>query len=266
MRKYASFLPFFLIFLLLAPFQIKTKVVLAQGLAGDANLDGVVDGVDYVIWLNNFNKTTGNGASEGDFNQDGIVDMQDYAIWLPNYGSRITPSPSVEVSPSSIEVSPTSTTPATVGGVLFSDKNYQGKVAGVSTANLSIFDRIKNRLGLFFTSISSRFSEVKKKILPEPKVISYLDARKYAGKQKTVEGEIKEIVNNKKAVYLGFKKPHTGEFVVRILEKDWKNFSDVPDKLYREGQKIRVTGKIEWYQGDPVIYVQEPSQIVVLTD
>lgn len=150
--------------------------------------------------------------------------------------------------------------------MLFLDGRAQGKVVGVSTVNLSIFDRIKNKLGLFFTSISSRFSGVKKKILPEPKVISFLDARKYAGKQKTVEGEIKEILNNKKAVYLGFKKPHTGEFVVRILEKDWKNFSDVPDKLYHEGQKIQVTGKIEWYQGDPVIYVQELSQIVVLSD
>jgi len=105
------------------------------------------------------------------------------------------------------------------------------------------------------------------KIPSGPQVISYLDAREHAGEIKTVKGTIKEILNNGKAVYLGFKKPHTGAFVVRILKEDWGNFATAPEKQYQIGQEIQVTGKIEWYQGDPVIYVQEPAQIeVVRTD
>ena len=52
---------------------------------GDANGDGKVDGQDYIIWLNNYNQTTVNGASDGDFNQDEKVDGLDYIIWLNNY-------------------------------------------------------------------------------------------------------------------------------------------------------------------------------------
>jgi hypothetical protein len=54
---------------------------------GDANGDGKVDGLDYVIWLNNYGTTTTDGASKGDFNADGRVDGLDYVIWLNNYGT-----------------------------------------------------------------------------------------------------------------------------------------------------------------------------------
>ena len=54
---------------------------------GDANGDRVVDGIDYVIWLNHYNQAAGNGSSGGDFNGDGAVDGIDYVIWLNNYGS-----------------------------------------------------------------------------------------------------------------------------------------------------------------------------------
>ena len=52
---------------------------------GDANGDGKVDGLDYIIWLNNYKQTTPNGSSDGDFNEDGKVDGLDYVIWLNNY-------------------------------------------------------------------------------------------------------------------------------------------------------------------------------------
>jgi hypothetical protein len=54
---------------------------------GDANGDGKVDGIDYVIWLNNYGTSTTSGATKGDFNADGKVDGIDYAMWLNNYGS-----------------------------------------------------------------------------------------------------------------------------------------------------------------------------------
>lgn len=67
---------------------------------GDANNDGSVDGIDYVIWLKNFNKSTNNGSSDADFNANGFVDGIDYVIWLNNYGQtpNSTPTPTVALS------------------------------------------------------------------------------------------------------------------------------------------------------------------------
>ena len=59
---------------------------LGQGrsfLGGDANLDGIVDGLDFIRW--NDNKFTSMAAwSAGDFNADGVVDGLDFVIWNGN--------------------------------------------------------------------------------------------------------------------------------------------------------------------------------------
>lgn len=60
---------------------------------GDANADCKVDGIDYVVWLNNFN-TSITGSSFGDFNNNGFVDGIDYVIWLNNYNRSGSGSPS----------------------------------------------------------------------------------------------------------------------------------------------------------------------------
>jgi len=52
---------------------------------GDANEDGNVDYQDYIIWIFNYGKTTGSGASNGDFDTNGVVDGIDYSIWQSNY-------------------------------------------------------------------------------------------------------------------------------------------------------------------------------------
>lgn len=52
-------------------------------LYGDANLDGNVDGSDFVVW--NSNKfTAANGWCGGDFNADGVTDGSDFVIWNSN--------------------------------------------------------------------------------------------------------------------------------------------------------------------------------------
>ena len=52
-------------------------------LLGDANLDGAVDGVDFVAW--NANKFTSMAEwSAGDFNADGVVDGADFLEWNVN--------------------------------------------------------------------------------------------------------------------------------------------------------------------------------------
>ena len=52
-------------------------------LLGDANLDGSVDGQDFVAW--NGNKFTSTAAwTDGDFNADGFVNGQDFVLWNSN--------------------------------------------------------------------------------------------------------------------------------------------------------------------------------------
>ncbi|MEM8678650.1 MAG: spondin domain-containing protein [Planctomycetota bacterium] len=48
--------------------------------AADANLDGQVDGQDYIIW-NDHKFSTSLLASDGDFNGDGRVDGGDFVLW-----------------------------------------------------------------------------------------------------------------------------------------------------------------------------------------
>ena len=50
---------------------------------GDANLDGVVDGLDFIVW--NDSKFTSTAAwCQGDFNASGTVDGSDYVLWNGN--------------------------------------------------------------------------------------------------------------------------------------------------------------------------------------
>ena len=52
-------------------------------LLGDADLNGTVDGQDFLAW--NDNKFTANPAwCSGDFNADGFVDAQDFVLWNDN--------------------------------------------------------------------------------------------------------------------------------------------------------------------------------------
>src|SRR4029453_8565308 len=57
-----------------------TAVLLKFTYAGDANLDGVIDGSDYGI-IDNFVQVAGAfGYANGDFNLDGVIDGGDYGI------------------------------------------------------------------------------------------------------------------------------------------------------------------------------------------
>ncbi len=52
-------------------------------LKGDANLDGIVDGQDFILW-NTYKFTNTPRWCSGDFSADGIVDGQDFIIWNSN--------------------------------------------------------------------------------------------------------------------------------------------------------------------------------------
>ncbi|GAH88214.1 unnamed protein product, partial [marine sediment metagenome] len=59
--------------------------------AGDADYDGLVDGLDYVIWSSNYNLP--GTWSDANFSGDAMVDGLDYVIWSNNYGFGYPVSP-----------------------------------------------------------------------------------------------------------------------------------------------------------------------------
>lgn len=60
---------------------------------GDANLDGTVDGQDFIAW-NAAKFSSSLGWDDADFNADGIVDGQDFIVWNQN---KFTSSNSISV-------------------------------------------------------------------------------------------------------------------------------------------------------------------------
>src|SRR3989338_4556539 len=98
-----------ILFIFILLFHFLTAKVSAI-LPADANGDCMVDGPDYVIWLNHYNQSTSNGMFSGDFDNSGFVDGQDYVLWLNAYGStepgNATSTPNINPSPTSSPVTP----------------------------------------------------------------------------------------------------------------------------------------------------------------
>jgi hypothetical protein len=96
-----------------------------------------------------------------------------------------------------------------------------------------------------------------------PAVIPYTEARSHVGEVKTVQGVVRYLFNNGKSFYLGFQDPHQGAFAALIPLAYLGGFPDQPANLFHLGDEVVITGKIVWYQGDPVIYVSDPAQIEI---
>jgi hypothetical protein len=94
-----------------------------------------------------------------------------------------------------------------------------------------------------------------------PAILSPTQARAWAGHRATVAGTLRYVFNNGKHVLLGFAYPHQGTFKIIIRREAWQNFAAPPERLYRVSQVVAVSGTIQWYQGDPAIFVTTPEQI-----
>jgi hypothetical protein len=65
-------------------------IVLGSPDPGDANGDGVIDGLDYVVWAIGYGQFDGDATfGDGDLNGDGYVDGVDYLVWAENYSGGI---------------------------------------------------------------------------------------------------------------------------------------------------------------------------------
>jgi endonuclease/exonuclease/phosphatase family metal-dependent hydrolase len=80
--------------------QMTLDVTGCVALPGDANLDGVVDGQDFIVW--NENKFSGGTDFQtGDFNFDGITDGQDFIVWNENKFQSVSHAPLMVPEPTS---------------------------------------------------------------------------------------------------------------------------------------------------------------------
>ncbi len=68
--------------------------------------------------------------------------------------------------------------------------------------------------------------------------------------------------DNGKQLIISEKNPHLGAFKVLITKKDLQQFSPAIIANLHVGQVVEVSGTMGWYQGDPVIRVTNPQQIV----
>ena len=75
-------------------------VITQSAIDGDANLDGCVDGLDYVAWSNNYDQSNMQWE-DGDYNADGTADGLDYVVWSNNYNVGCPGSPAAVPEPSS---------------------------------------------------------------------------------------------------------------------------------------------------------------------
>lgn len=98
------------------------------------------------------------------------------------------------------------------------------------------------------------------------------EAPRYRGAHVAVEGTVRYVFNNGKTVLLGFRYPHQGFLKVQIPRSAWGRFGagfgarmgrDL-ETFVREGDSVRVRGRIEAYQGDPAIYVRRPEDVEVI--
>ena len=65
------------------PTRLTLSATATAALAGDANLDGIVDGVDFNIW-NDHRNLEGTSWESADFNRDGVTDAADFELLSAN--------------------------------------------------------------------------------------------------------------------------------------------------------------------------------------
>jgi hypothetical protein len=83
-------------------------VIIAYCFAGDANLDGRVNAIDFNILASNFGSTNPRWDA-GDFNYDGVIDNLDFTLMAMNF-NQVMPSPALgSVVPEPIALVPLAT-------------------------------------------------------------------------------------------------------------------------------------------------------------
>lgn len=99
-----------------------------------------------------------------------------------------------------------------------------------------------------------------------PDVIPFGSARSFVGQEKVVEGTVVSVFDNQKAVYITFTEPHGGNYFARISGDAYGKIGSRAMSQIKPGVTIRISGFIDMYQGDPVTYISDMSQITVVRE
>jgi fibronectin-binding autotransporter adhesin len=67
-----------------------TDLLILPTLKGDGNMDGQVNGQDFLVWQNNYGTSVTGGATKGDYDGNGIVNGNDFLAWQNNYGQKVS--------------------------------------------------------------------------------------------------------------------------------------------------------------------------------
>ena len=98
-----------------------TSLLLAYTFAGDANLDGSVNALDFNALAAGFGGSTGKVWTQGDFNYDGTVNSLDFGVMAANFGMNM-PSPSAALGALVPEPATLGALCGLVGGFAFSGR------------------------------------------------------------------------------------------------------------------------------------------------
>jgi hypothetical protein len=75
-----------------------SAVVVGYTLSGDANLDGIVNGLDFSALATNFGVGGANLWTQADFNFDGTVDMLDFNAIANSFNESLPSAPPAPVA------------------------------------------------------------------------------------------------------------------------------------------------------------------------
>jgi hypothetical protein len=99
--------------------------ITGQALPGDANLDGVVNAIDFDILATNFSASGTNNWLAGDFSGDGSVNSSDFTLLAANFNSRL---PGLSLPLGALSPEPTCSSILTTTALLFFSRRRRRNV------------------------------------------------------------------------------------------------------------------------------------------
>ena len=115
------------------------------GIAGDTNVDGSVDVLDYLTIKRSIGTTSGASWSDGDFDNDGDVDYADLGPFQANFGQTVSIAPPTAAEPAPILPAPSPVTDQT-SSPEESAKWFAAMAATTRNAHVDVFATATSRL------------------------------------------------------------------------------------------------------------------------
>lgn len=117
-----------------------TAINAAAGLAGDYDVDGDVDGADFVRWQRSLGTTAaGPNYAPADGSLDGVVGAEDLAVWRSQHGRKIADPP--PASPAGAAPEPSTLAMVALAGLGLAPRLHRGRRPGVASRRVKTGSR-----------------------------------------------------------------------------------------------------------------------------